>query len=154
MKNYIVFAGFFLFFLLPVCSLATSTQETSAEETVKTGKSIKSDQELLDGMNKEEKKWYKKFQKGLMLFDGWEQISQDILSGSPEEERDKLEPLLDTLGVRIGTEWSKANEVRKIDTDMLKKWGKRLKKAKKKGSEILSSEVQTIHKEVEEILLQ
>ncbi len=88
-----------------------------------------------------------------MFFDGWKDISKDILANLSYEEKNRVKPLLDSMGLRIGTEWSKANDVRKIDTDQLRNWGKRLKNAQHQGSEYLKETVFLISTEVEAILL-
>ena len=110
-------------------------------------------QELLQQLSEEEMHWYNKFQHGLMFFDGWKDISKDILANLSYEEKNRVKPLLDSMGLRIGTEWSKANDVRKIDTDQLRNWGKRLKYAKHQGSKNLKETVFLISTEVEAILL-
>ena len=110
-------------------------------------------QELLQQLSEEELHWYNKFQHGLMFFDGWKDISKDILANLSYEEKNRVKPLLDSMGLRIGTEWSKANDVRKIDTDQLRNWGKRLKNAQHQGSEYLKETVFLISTEVEAILL-
>ena len=81
----------------------------------------------------EEKKWYETFQKGNMLADGWVHISTDILTRIPAAEREPRQKKLLQLGDKIGREWCKDNKTRKINTDMLKKWGKILKDASRKS---------------------
>lgn len=80
-------------------------------------------------MTSEEQKWYNKFQKGGLFFDGWQDISQDVVSKVPEEEKLKTKVTMQVLGDKIGSEWCKKNDIRKISTDMLKEWGSQLRKA-------------------------
>ncbi len=108
--------------------------------------------QLLSSLSQEEQEWYQKFQNGLMLFAGWKEISADILKALPPAERPLTEQLLKDLGVRIGTEWSKDNNIRRIDTDQLRSWGDRLRKARQKGDTHLSRTVQAISTEVDELL--
>lgn len=105
-------------------------------------------------LSNEERDWYNKFQDGLMFFDGWKDISQNILVCLPQEKRGGTRELLEAMGIRIGTEWSKNNETRKINTDQLRSWGDRLKEAQKEGAERLQETVKIISTEVDAILQQ
>jgi len=54
---------------------------------------------------------------------------------------------LEALGMKIGCEWSKDNDVRKIDNDMLRQWGTLLKKtAGQDPEQILEVIVEIEHK--------
>lgn len=100
----------------------------------------------------EEQKWYKTFQEGNMLADGWVEITKDILAKLPAEEQSEHQQSLLQLGDKIGREWAKKNDSRKIDTDMLKKWGKQLKDASKKNPEALTLAITHIDRQVDGIL--
>ncbi|MGI6638953.1 MAG: hypothetical protein ACOX4Z_07890 [Desulfobulbus sp.] len=100
----------------------------------------------------EEQKWYKTFQEGNLLVDGWVDISADILAKLPPAEQPEQQKKLAQLGDKIGREWAKENDIRKIDTDMLKKWGKELKDASKKTSEDLTLVIARIDRQVDSIL--
>lgn len=100
----------------------------------------------------EERKWYKTFQEGNMLADGWVDISKDILAKLPAAEQPQHQKSLLQLGDKIGREWAKKNDSRKIDTDMLKKWGKELKDASKKNPEALTLAISSIDRQVDGIL--
>lgn len=100
----------------------------------------------------EEQKWYKTFQEGNMLADGWMDITWDILAKLPVEEHPEYKQSLQQLGDKIGREWAKNNDIRKIDTDMLKKWGKELKAASKKNPESLALAINSIDRQVDSIL--
>ncbi len=112
----------------------------------------KIDKELVDQLSTEEQEWYNKFQNGLMFFSGWKEISEEILTCLPMKDRPEAQRLLETLGIRIGTEWSKDNTARKIDTDQLQAWGDRLRKARKSGAQQLADTVTRITTEVNDIL--
>ena len=87
-----------------------------------------------------------------MLADGWVDISKDILAKLPAEEQPEHQKSLLQLGDKIGREWAKNNSTRKIDTDMLKKWGKQLKDASKKDPESLTLAITSIDRQVDGIL--
>lgn len=108
--------------------------------------------EILTNLSQKEREWYQKFQDGLMFFSGWKEISENILKALPPDERHLTEQLLENMGVRIGTEWSKHNDIRRIDTGQLRSWGDRLRKARKKGETHLSQTVKAISAEVDELL--
>lgn len=100
-------------------------------------------------LSAEEKKWYETFQKGNMLADGWVHISTDILTRIPAEERPHHQKNLLQLGDKIGREWCKDNKTRKINTDMLKKWGKILKDASRKSPGELDKALANINRQVD-----
>lgn len=103
-------------------------------------------------ITEEEKKWYKTFQEGNLLADGWVDISKDILARLPTEHHTKQQENLLQLGDKIGREWTKHNKTRKINTDMLKKWGQALKDASKKNPEALTAAITDIDRQVDTIL--
>ncbi len=90
-----------------------------------------------------ERKWYYRFQEGIPLFDGWKKITQAVIEKFPEHEREQQLATMQALGLKIGYEWSRDNRVRKVNTDMLRAWGKDLRKA---GSESHVQLAQVIHK--------
>lgn len=106
----------------------------------------------LQDLSAEEREWYHKFQKGLLLFDGWEEISQEILACLPQHKQDNAEKLLQTMGRRIGIEWAKDNDTRKIDTEKLRFWGEKLKEAQATGSSQMLNTVRAISAEVNVLL--
>jgi len=103
-------------------------------------------------LSEEEKDWYHKFQNGSFVFDGWKQISHDIVSNFPDKERKKIKRSLHVLGEKIGVEWSKDNAIRKIDTDMLRKWGDTLDKAVEHGINHVHKTIRHVEREVDNIL--
>ena len=100
-------------------------------------------------LSDQEKKWYEIFQKGNALAVGWVSISQDLLSRLPLSEQLEQKERLRELGDKIGREWCKDNRTRKIDTTMLRQWGKELKIASGKGNEVLTLALNSIDQKVE-----
>ena len=95
------------------------TDQTYAEEQFISSGSV-------DQLSAEEKEWFDVFQNGTIFTRGWQEITEDILSTTPPELREKQQVALEKLGRKIGYEWSKDNSVRKIDTKMLQTWGRLL----------------------------
>ncbi len=106
----------------------------------------------IENLSAEERKWYDKFQNGGMFFDGWQDISNDVVAQVPEEKKIETRVTMQGLGVKIGCEWSKDNEVRKISTDMLKEWGKELRKAVANSSTHVASVIHSIEYQVDHLL--
>ncbi len=100
----------------------------------------------------EQRKWYDKFQKGNMFVDGWQDISNNVVAKVPEEKKIKTKVTMQALGVRIGCEWSKDNEARRITTDMLKDWGRQLREAVASSSTQIASVIYSIEYEVDHLL--
>lgn len=107
---------------------------------------------ILHNLSAEEREWYHKFQKGLLLFDGWEEISQDILACLPRNKQDAAAKLLHSMGQRIGIEWAKDNDTRRIDTEKLRFWGEKLKEAQATGGAQMLNTVRAISTEVNALL--
>ena len=147
---------FLIFLCLPALAQGTQNSYQSMHipntVTAHTSEISKIDHHLLEHLTKEEQHWYSKFQNGLLFFDGWRDISKEILLSLPHNEQHKIKKLLDVMGMRIGTEWSKSNDIRKIDTDQLRIWGDRLKQARLGGGEKLKNTVRVIFGEVDTIL--
>ena len=68
--------------------------------------------------------WVLSFYQGNLAYQsGWQDIQGYVYEASaPEAEQELLEQL-SLLGIAIGSEWSKHNDVRQIDTRMLSLWG-------------------------------
>ncbi len=98
--------------------------------------------------NKNQQGWYKKFYEGTFPVKGWKSRMNGVLKGLSPEDRGEMGELLETLGEKIGMEWAKPNNVRKIDTAQLQRWGKELQNAGQKGAEALSDQVQQLNGEV------
>lgn len=99
-----------------------------------------------------EQKWYKAFHEGNLGVDGWLDISRDILSKLPAAQQPEQQVSLMQLGDKIGREWAKDNRTRKIDTGMLRKWGKELKDASEQGPLPLTRAIASINRQVDSIL--
>lgn len=110
---------------------------------------IKSLQTLKAG----EKTWYIKFQDGSFLFDGWKKLTKKILSNVPHDQKNETKNILHQLGEKIGSEWCRDNGVRRIDTEMLLKWGGNLKKTLNSNPERITEVIKTIDSDVNRILL-
>lgn len=106
----------------------------------------------INSLSLEERKWFKTFQEGTLLIDGWQDIVEKLLANTPEELRGNQKKHLDQLGLKIGLEWSKDNAVRRVDSRMLQQWGKTLKKTAMKNPEQLSEVIVFIDQEVDDIL--
>jgi len=150
-----------------VCCFSSSTGTNTTKENAVVGEETNKDSTLLlnkgaEGpddvqrqmaqMSDEEKNWFLKFQNGIPFFDGWKDISQNIISNFPEEEKKKIKTNLKKLGDKIGIEWAKDNAIRKIDTDMLRGWGKKIKKSLDKGFKQVFETVHRVDREVDEVL--
>jgi hypothetical protein len=100
----------------------------------------------------EEQEWYKKFYEGTFLVKGWKGRMEEILQAVPSQNKEAIRDSLESLGEKIGREWSKENRVRRIDSAMLKQWGEALGRAKKIKPDILAQEIAKIGAEVDKIL--
>ncbi len=106
----------------------------------------------IDTLSQEEREWFDKFQKGSFLVDGWQKITADILAKVPENEEHEHRLALRELGNKIGCEWSRDNEIRKIDSKMLRQWGVRLKKTVNKDPDQLPKVIAEIDRAVVALL--
>jgi len=102
--------------------------------------------------NKDQQEWYKKFYEGTFLVKGWKSRVNDVLKGLSPEDKGEMGERLETLGKKIGMEWARDNDVRKIDTAQLQRWGKDLQNASQKGAKALSGQIQQLNKEVDKKL--
>ncbi len=109
--------------------------------------------EVLDQLNEQEREWYRCFQEGVLFFDGWSAISEELLKIFPEEQWPSRQIMMQRLGIKIGTEWAKDNETRKIDTDMIEQWGELLRGACRQGADETLAVLQKIEKRVDDLLL-
>ncbi len=146
----IILATVLQFSLLP--SLTTSALAEHTDST--SNKNICSvplpDPEKL---SKEEQEWFTTFQEGTFYVQGWQEITTEILARfSKESDKKTLRRSLNLLGIRIGCEWSKSNDVRKIDTDMLEKWGARLQKTAEERPDELPMLIADIQQKVFELV--
>jgi len=101
---------------------------------------------------KKEEEWLRKFYEGTFLIKGWHARMEELLQVVPSENKEDIRASLAELGERIGGEWSKGNEIRRIDNAVLQQWGDSLRTAKKKGLEALADKIREIGAEVDGIL--
>ena len=103
-------------------------------------------------LSAEEKEWYKVFQEGNMLIDGWQKISATILAKTPADQLESQRIALENLGNKIGREWCRPNGVRKVNSSMLQDWGSILKKTAKHEPLKLAQAIAYIDQEVDAVL--
>jgi rubrerythrin len=101
---------------------------------------------------KREREWYRKFQKGTFLIKGWQPRQKEILKTLPETEKNHAGDLLEKLGEKIGKEWAKNSQERRIDTPALQKWGKRLSQSQAEGPDALMAEIRQLDRKVDDML--
>jgi len=83
--------------------------------------------------------WYARFWTGkctglslFTCFSGkpyWNETMRSLVAAAPAEHRAALAARLHQLGRKIGHEWAKENDVRKISTDHIRAWYAELEKA-------------------------
>ena len=115
------------FTALQICFLLIMPFQAAGEQTLYENNEQQVTVISVDKLSPEEKEWFAKFLEGSLFVQGWKGITADILAKTPEDLQEEQRLALETLGTKIGCEWSKDNDTRKIDTDMLKQWGKQLK---------------------------
>lgn len=107
---------------------------------------------LLDTLSPGEKKWFQRFQDGAPFLDGWKKITQAVVAKFPEQERALRLAVMRELGLKIGSEWSRDDHIRKVDTDMLRAWGKELRQAGAENHVQLANVMFKIEKEINHLL--
>lgn len=97
--------------------------------------------------------WIKKFYGGTWLTKGWNQQADKLLAAVTNyEAREQVATEINRLGKLVAGEWAKDNNVRKITTGDVRKWGKALNQAreKEKGSgRVLATKLISILMEAE-----
>ncbi len=134
-----------------LCFTDAQVRAQDAEAAVINDVSLNDHPELTQ-LSAEERKWFRIFQEGNFLADGWQAITEKILAATPEAERAARRIALEKLGYKIGLEWSKSNDIRRIDTRMLQEWGSKLKKVAKKNPEQIPALIADISQELDRIL--
>jgi hypothetical protein len=102
---------------------------------------------------KEEEEWFRKFYEGTILVKGWKQRTEEIVEAVPSANQSQARKRLGNLGEKIGREWAKDNNVRRIDSTMLKEWGEELSKTRKNGFDALEKAISKLDAKVDKILL-
>ena len=113
---------------------------------------LEANNDSFQALDKKARKWYAKFQKGGFFVDGWQKISKNVVEKVPEQTKVKTEFSMLALGVKIGCEWSKDNDIRKISTAMLRGWGKQLRKTISNSPAQLPMLLSSIEYEVDTLL--
>ncbi len=104
-------------------------------------------------VNRDTKKWRRSFYEGSFLIKGWNARTLEILKNVPPENTGEVQTLLDSLGEKIGHEWAKDNNSRKIDNTLLRQWGDELRTAKESKPADLIQTIKKIEKAVDQILV-
>ena len=139
--------AFFIFLTCSLLSTLVSAQTTNFETKLPVVV-----YQIPPQLTPDEQKWYKVFQEGNVLSEGWVTISTNILMKvTPSQQKEQQEALYE-LGDKIGREWAKNNEVRKINTNMLKKWGKILADAATNQPEKLAIAIADVNSQVDAAL--
>jgi hypothetical protein len=138
----IVFSVVFSARIMPAAAreaMASMTRQTNAYE-------------IPESLNAEEQKWFRVFQEGNFLSQGWQSIAAEILAKTSPELRPVRKMALDSLGKKIGMEWCRANAVRKVDSSMLSAWGDILRTTARKEPQKLSQAIALIDQKVDAVL--
>lgn len=141
----------FVFLILLLLVLSGAESATIAEASLGEKKTTIGKYDV-SGMSEKEREWFITFLKGNFFADGWEEISAEILTKTEEQQKEHQQVKLDKLGYKIGREWCKGNDVRKINTSMLKKWGKKLKNTADDAPHLLPAVIEEISQEVNILL--
>jgi len=104
-------------------------------------------------VNRETKKWLHTFYEGSFLVKGWNARTQQILKNVSQKNTEEVQTLLDGLGEKIGHEWAKDNNVRKIGNTLLRQWGDELRTAKDSEPANLIQTIKKIEKAVDHVLV-
>lgn len=100
----------------------------------------------------EEENWYRKFHEGTFLVKGWRTRTEELLAQWPPTRQEELRERLQRLGEKIGREWARENQVRRIDTASLQRWGGQLSQACQHSMPQLLTMLETIEQEVDQLL--
>lgn len=66
--------------------------------------------------------WVSRFYRGFSGVPGWLSITEQVLARVPATENERIAARLYDLGARIGGEWAKHNEVRRLNTRSAAVW--------------------------------
>jgi hypothetical protein len=146
----IVLSG--IVFLLTVLVFTTPSSLAGEAQAALTGRIPVYQYEIPTQLNSEEKHWFKVFQEGNFLSDGWQDISSEILAKTPPEQRQTQRTALENLGKKIGMAWCRPNAIRKVDSSMLQDWGDILRKTARKNPQQLAKAIAYIDHEVDAVL--
>lgn len=145
-----IFLSFF--FLLSLTNFGTCSANAQNAQASLLGSVPEAERYTIPAsLTNDERKWFVKFQEGNFLVDGWQDITFTILEQTSSPEKGKQKMLLAELGNKIGTEWCKNNDIRKVDNTMLKTWGKQLKGIAKKSPAHLEDVLLAISNELDSL---
>jgi hypothetical protein len=96
----------------------------------------------------QERAWFETFQKGTIYARGWREITSELVAKAPMEIKCDLQKRLERLGTRIGREWSKNNQIRKIDNAMLRQWGDMLEQTAEQAPDKIPQVVENLNLKV------
>ncbi len=96
--------------------------------------------------------WVVGFYQGTFLYaTGWQDVEERLLNRTPVPERAALQSRLAELGIVIGSEWAKNNDVRLINNRLLALWGSTLQLME--GSERYLQAIDEIERDIDLLLL-
>jgi hypothetical protein len=141
-------------FIISFALFHANAMPASAREAIAsaTGQETGYTYEIPASFTPEERKWFKVFQEGNFLSDGWQDIAAEILAKTSPESRPAQKVALDNLGRKIGMEWCRANSVRKVDSAMLSAWGDFLRATARKNPQQLAQAIAFIDQKVDAAL--
>lgn len=143
----------FIAFLLQLLVALPVSKSYAGVAEASTGKPLDYLQNYdLSGLSTQEREWFVTFIEGTFFADGWQEIADDILVKLSDDERQHKQQKLNELGNKIGREWCKDNEIRKIDTAMLKKWGYLLKSTAQDDPHLLVKVIEHLDGEVNSLI--
>ncbi|MCL2789123.1 MAG: hypothetical protein FWD79_00610 [Desulfobulbus sp.] len=135
-----------------VCSGNVTPAADRETMTLGVGQAAGHAYEIPASLNSEERKWFRIFQEGNFLSDGWQDISAEILAKTSPEERSVQKVVLDNLGRKIGMEWCRSNSVRKVNSAMLMAWGDILRATARKNPQQIGQAIAFIDQKVDAAL--
>ena len=142
-----------IFFLLQLLIAAPARQgHADVAEASMIPDHHKATQYDMSGLSEREKEWFQTFLKGNILADGWDRITVDLLSHVAADDQQQQRRLLNQLGSKIGREWCRDNDERRIDNAMLRDWGGMRKKTAKNEPQRLAEVIRHIDGEVDSLL--
>jgi hypothetical protein len=146
----IVISG--MLFVMTILVFPAPSSFASEAQAALTGRMPGYQYEIPTTLNAEERHWFKVFQEGNFLSDGWQDISTEILAKTPPEQRQAQRTALDNLGKKIGMAWCRPNSIRKVDSSMLQDWGDILRKTARRNPQQLVKAIAYIDQEVDAVL--
>jgi hypothetical protein len=93
--------------------------------------------------------WIRTFFEGTWLVPGWNARVASLVDEAADPGQPALRARLEKLGHRIAPEWARENDVRRIDSTDLERWGRRMSDARQRGRAALMDEIAKVETEVE-----